>query len=85
MLTALSASLEGWRRVLHSTAPEKLHGLLPGRHSRVSYILTAYLADAGLTWRTSMCLGVPRPKARGESSGAEAPRNRTKYFPRSAE
>mmetsp|Transcript_68812 Transcript_68812/g.192969 ORF Transcript_68812/g.192969 Transcript_68812/m.192969 type:complete len:480 (-) Transcript_68812:311-1750(-) len=51
MLTALSASLEGWRRVLHSTAPEKLHGLLPGRHSRVSYILTAYLADAGLTWR----------------------------------
>lgn len=28
MLTSLGASLEGWRCMLHSPAPEKLHGLL---------------------------------------------------------
>jgi len=51
LLGALTAALEGWRKVLHSTAPEALLFVIPGARGRCAFFARAQREELLLAWR----------------------------------
>mmetsp|Transcript_31583 Transcript_31583/g.71182 ORF Transcript_31583/g.71182 Transcript_31583/m.71182 type:complete len:577 (+) Transcript_31583:93-1823(+) len=47
----LTVALEGWRRILHQKAPERLLFVTPGNHTRLSFFIKADWKEFLLTWR----------------------------------